>query len=319
MNNKMTKIYLMMWVIALFISCAKVQSPQDAKSTPSPRIATKQTTILSTSNNFDTTQAPPTGTLNPAMVALITTPRPTLESESLAKLTKLLHLETCTLPCYLGITPGYTTWDETKSILSELGAYIVEGKKEDNRTHYYTYLDIGDESAAIMTPNPNIGITNLRIIQELNLIVEDEKVQKLWTNISTRKFISRFQEYWSRYTLRQIFLQFGVPDQILTGKRDAGGIGYGLFAIYEKNGLVFSVSGSAQDGYICPESEKLSISLEFSVTNPDSGLDLYTPPFTVLPTGRVYVPIDEVLGVDKEEFYAQLISDSQACFKAMPK
>jgi len=43
--------------------------------------------------------------------------------EPLIRMIGLLRSNSCELPCYLGITPGQTTWEEAKSILDNLGAY----------------------------------------------------------------------------------------------------------------------------------------------------------------------------------------------------
>lgn len=318
MNYKKAQVVLILCVSIMFIGCIGTNGKHSPTSS----------SLLSTSTILTITEyqpaITPSFTLNPTdnyvhSFPNPSTPHPTMEEEDQSKLLGLLKSNSCNLPCYLGIYPGTTTWEEAKTIFESLNAYFSYNTNIGDHTIYNLHLDIGDESLAKLTPDLNSVTTDVKIIQNLHLIVNDGIVQKMWTSISTRRSISKFQGYWSRYTLRQIFLQFGIPDQLLTGKRDAGGIGYGLFAVYEKEGLVFSVSGSAQDGYICPESENLSIGLEFSITNPASGLDLYAPPFTVLPAGRVYVPVNEVFGVTKEGFYTQLITDSQACFEVISK
>lgn len=311
MKNYTIKLGLVLSIALMVAGCLGASSENGSvlhpASSPSP--------TLSDTDYSTRTDTQPTITSGPTTIALHTLPNPTLEAKSLEKLVQFLHSKACYLPCYLGITPGQTTWDEAKTILEDMGAFFTSGINQDNTIIYNTNLDIGDESLLGLTPEPNLAVTEVKIIQKLHIIVKDGLVQKIWTSVSTRKFISKFQEYWSRYTLRKVFQQFGVPDQVLTGKRDSGGTGYDLLAVYERYGLVFSVNGSAQNGFICPEAETTSIGLELSVTNPNSGLDLYAPAFIELPTSGVYVPIDQVLNIGKDEIYAQLIADSQACFE----
>jgi hypothetical protein len=49
--------------------------------------------------------------------------QPTLSPDRELRMSKLLQAKDCQLPCYLGITPGKTSWTEARQILTDLGAY----------------------------------------------------------------------------------------------------------------------------------------------------------------------------------------------------
>jgi len=238
-----------------------------------------------------------------------------MEAESVAKLIQLLHSELCNLPCYLGITPGQTTWDESRGIFEDLGAFISFDTEANGLTVHNIHLDIGDDSLANITPDPDEGVTNRKIIQSLHILVKDGIIQKLWTSISTRRFTSRFHEHWSRYSLREILQRHGVPDQIVLGTPTPGGTGVGFVLIYDQKGIVAELWDEIQDDQICPGPKKISASLQLTVTNTFSGVDIYEPG-GVPPTNReVYLPIEEVLGVNKEDFYNEVLTDPSVCFE----
>jgi hypothetical protein len=247
----------------------------------------------------------------------------TLPPDREQQMAVLLQADDCKLPCYLGITPGKTTLGEAKKILENLGAsYLGEYKRKSGEGIEYTYeMVIGGQTGADETPMPDGSIWTLS--QSISLISNDDIVQiinaspgTIGPGISTTQAKAKFREYWSRYTAREIFLQNGPPDQLYVGKIAPTFVDYGsnLLIVYEKLGAVIDLYGTGLENNICPENEAKTIDLRLTLFNKNSPLNKYYD--RVPPTDRsVWLPIEEVLGVNPKEFYNSVISNPSICFE----
>ena len=248
---------------------------------------------------------------------------PTLPAEHEQHLEEMLQAGDCKLPCYLGITPGKTTLSTAKVILENLGAsYAGEYKRKNDDGIEYTYdLDIGGQPGLDETPMPDGGIVT--VYHRVSLITNNDVVQIIETGpatagpgVSTVQALAKVREYWSRYTAKGIFMQLGLPDQLYIDKPDPftnKSIPY-LLIIYEKLGVVAQIYGSKYEDNICAASGK-SIDIQLSLFNTANSLLTIYNDGRVPPTDRsVWLPIQEVLGVNVMEFYNRVISDSSACF-----
>ncbi len=317
MTKQMKQIFLMLCVFALLASCMDVSSPQDHplpanSQETSTQVSSRQPTLITTQISSQ-----PTITFESTMAAYFTTPYPTMEEEPLLSLIQLLQSESCALPCYLGITPGQTTEHEVEKILESLDTSVLSGVRDDGSVFYNTNLDIGDKSLIGLTPDPNMGAANVKIVQSLNLIVKDGVVQKIRTSISTRKFAARFQEYWSRYSMREIFQRHGIPDKIYVSTifYTNNGIGVEFIIVYERNGIVVYLHEEIQNKQICPKSEKISTDLSLLLTDTSSGLSIFEPELTPSAHPDIYASLEEQLKISRKEFYTQLLSNPSACFE----
>jgi hypothetical protein len=245
------------------------------------------------------------------------TPFPTLSTEEFDRVVALLQSEECILPCYLGITPGQTTWEEAETILENLGAYFSFNTDEDGLTIHNVKLNtlsIRGDIMATGTPKATTGPQELEVIQSLQFTIDNGEIQRIRVRVHTSRFISEFQEYWSRYSLRELLLQHGVPDEIVMGRQTPKVTGYGIILIYQKSGIIVDLSGSQQNHHICPQTETMRRSLRLTLTAISSGLDIFGPGAS--PTNRdLYAPIEEILGIDETELYNQLIDDPSVCFE----
>jgi len=282
------------------------------------------TSPISTTQQLGETPSPIVVSLtsSPTTAPVITSPQdlytpvPTITTKEVERVVDLLHSHECKLPCYLGITPGKTSLNEAKAILKSLGGsqqgdYI----RKDGATEYSYSLKIGDPAAINETPAPD-SLT-LAINHHVSLITDRDIVQIIGISASATKSLARFREYWSRYSAAGIFLQIGRPDHLYidTTTPDWVENGRTLLVIYEKLGVVAELYGTGHENNICPESEATFISLRLSLYNTSSPLSIYSDG-RVPPTDReVWLPIEEVLGVDEVEFYDQVISDPSACFR----
>lgn len=103
-------------VISVNTSTSSTSTPQIYTATPS-RTPTKTPTITATV------------TIEP-----MPTPLPTLNSReaSLAVQKLLLENGNCQLPCWWGIVPGKTSWENTRKFLSPFASSFFESSKENS-------------------------------------------------------------------------------------------------------------------------------------------------------------------------------------------
>jgi hypothetical protein len=257
---------------------------------------------------------PPTPLRTP-WVYLTPTFIPTILPNQEQRMINLLHLKNCELPCYLGIIPGKTSWEDAQKILNTVGAkYVGEGSENGFPIYGYS-INIGDLTTIYITPDTNTGSGDLEISQHINFTIGENTVQRIYASIETIKFVSKFREYWSRYLLDGILQRIGKPNKIFLGISQQGD-GYSIFFIYEDISTVLYFNAIKTGRLVCPLSQdKMLPSLQMTVTNRIILPDLYTPG-KVPPTNlNVYLPIEEALGVDETEFYNQIRLEPQTCFE----
>lgn len=237
------------------------------------------------------------------------TPVPTLRPEQEMRVAELLQSEDCKIPCYLGITPGKTTLIEANKILENLGAHL--GKEN------YWKLDIGNPLA----PNETPGVNEALVYSYINLS-QDKKglVQLFQVNTVTERSklsLETFRKYWPRYSARGIFAQLGLPDNLYTGETSRAHNGEELIIIYERIGAYIRMMGTQKEINICPEEQAPEIHLMMDLFDPDFPHDVSD--FNELIGNPSYwPPVEKVIGVDKTEFYHQVISDPDTCFEPLP-
>jgi hypothetical protein len=333
MNNRnqfLVLCVLFSWILFVLVNCS--QTNQKTKAV-SPTITNEQiifqpSSTASTSATVFTTKitatsiAEPTSTLDPTQeyrrsFIYPPTPYPTLSAENIDQMVSLLQSEECNLPCYLGITPGHTTWEDAKIILEDLGAYFSFNTKENGLTIQNVHLNIlsvRNDIEFAANPDTRVGAGEAEIVQYIQFTIDNEIVQRISVHIQTSRFLFEFEKYWSRYSVREIFLKYGIPSDIVTWKDLTRGIGYGITLIYQDLGIVTELGGTQQENSICPQIEMEQRQLNLTLTSLSSGLDIFGS--GVSPNNQdLYAPIEETLGVDETGFFNQLIEEPSECFK----
>jgi hypothetical protein len=301
-RNRVALFHIKAAVLLLLAGCTSPILPS-AKVTSATYAPTQ--TAISTLTQKPTPIAPPqTSTLVP-------TDQPSQEQRMVA----LLQSKGCILPCYLGITPGKSSLDEAKAILDGAGAYVIGSKVLDLQQGEFTYSDyvmsVGDPSGIYETPDPNGSavIINHYIV----LIVKGDVVEGLEVSVIATKSITKFRRYWSRYSVRVIFMQLGAPDHIYLDAHDPT-LGY-LLLLYDKQDVGVQLLDTSQEIHVCSENETNIINPMFYLYDPNSGLNMFSTG-RVSPTNRsAYLPVEEVLGISVSEFYGQVLSNPLICFK----
>jgi hypothetical protein len=280
------------------------------------------------SPQFTTTSIPtiiPIGSLTPSPRVTVTVrpsptfipPAPTLSADKELQMVHSLQSEGCILPCYLGITPGKTAMNDARTILENLG-----GSKVDN--HIYVTkegffeesynLAVGDRNIISDTPEPNGFMW--KILHSVSLVTNNDIVQIIEVNLIVSKSILKFQEYWSRYSVREIFLQSGIPDQIYTNPIDSkwAYIGHNLFIEYKSPDIKIELFTHMPKYSICTQ-YRSEVIIHFTLSGINSSINIYYDGRVPPSDQKVWIPIEEELEIDNTEFYNRVVSDPSVCFE----
>ncbi|MGA7193537.1 MAG: hypothetical protein WBW94_07900, partial [Anaerolineales bacterium] len=180
------------------------------KLTPVPNI-TSTPAMVSTPAFVSPTSTLPLLPYNPS-------PIPTDLPEQEMQLIEKLQEKDCTLPCYLGITPGRTTLSAAQAVMDIIGAHDI-GDLTRGNFETYTYVAYVDSASELdKTPEPN-DFANI-IDQGVTLIATNGIVQGIEVDAGTNWSLNpvvpmtKFRQYWSRYSTQEIFIQLGIPDHL---------------------------------------------------------------------------------------------------------
>lgn len=205
------------------------QAPPSATGMPSP-----SSTPTSTPRPAPT--APPTQTPTPIPTDT-PTPLPTLDPDEVeAYVREMLQTNAgCELPCWWGITPGETSWEEMEAAFLDLGISVENGR-----------LDLKSWNTA----------TGYRL--EIEFEREDDLVRSVsvgnygWYHTLIQ---DDFADTWQRYALHQVLSRHGVPSEVYL-VLDRQDYHYGMFVVYDDQGIGFLYPGiriSDVGGWlICP-------------------------------------------------------------------
>ena len=260
-----------------------------------------------------------TPTINPLLIL------PTMYPDRERDMYKLLQAKDCELPCYLGITPGKSSWEETKGLLTNLGAYSwmkaygieePDSKFFENGWPIYEYhLNPRDPAITPVAYDWDWGY----IDQYVAFTVAENEVKRIKVSITTQRIGGKYREYWKRYALEEVLRRLGEPDHVFLGASESN-LQYSIHIVYEKLSAVMEYDGLLKDnrGWLCPLQpikDGSWMNLKMTLTDSTTPLSIYQPS-VVPPTNRaVYLPIEDALGISAKEFYNRLRSDPAACFE----
>lgn len=166
---------------------------------PTPTVSPTETTI------------PPTQTLTPTSVPTVTpipgpiwTPLPKL---SRADVIKTLHVWTmgtleCLLPCWGGVTPGKTSWQETKQLLESFSGYASLKIAENSS------CDFGQCNSIGWSLSPETLAEG-----RYYTLLPGDKVHLI--NIDLRNEGTNKTNFARDIRMRNVFKLYGLPDQLL--------------------------------------------------------------------------------------------------------
>ena len=293
-------------VVMLIIGCI----PQD-NVIPYP---SQTQNVILTSSPYPTAPPKPTLVFPPSPTSV-----PNMQPDKIPLLIKQLQNEDCKLPCYLGIIPGETTLRNGIAILKSLGGKeFISGtgknpyQRETDGAFLYTYeFDIGE-------PDPEGNI----ISHSVTLITDNDLIQSMEISASPIIFknelietaMETYQFIWNGYSLENIFLQMGEPENVyLPPKERPNMSGTTWLLVYAKQNTQIYLFDEWLGNKICPNNE-VKI-LRMALSHLDSPFSIYADG-RVPPTDReIYLPIEEMFGINTSDFYKQVLANPSICFE----
>lgn len=240
MKKKQFDVSLLCFLILLL--CAGCNQPSntalpDISNSLTPNVPVMPHTPIATQPTPTRTSIPtpsPTVTSTTIPPTATPTPVPTLNPTE-----RQLYLEErlptnndCALPCWLGIIPGKTTWQEARTFVRYLGiGRMSELELEDGETlHSFGGFDFEIP----------------RLLQRFYLLEQAELVKGLALMIEGDKAPKEFQTVWVFYSPRNIMLEYGPPSRVWldTTSETPGDVhGYGLILAYDEIGIIIHYEG----------------------------------------------------------------------------
>jgi hypothetical protein len=314
--RRFTRVSLIVVPVLLLLGClAPPQAVQDtpaASHTPFPSIkptATFAPTMTSspmatpraTRTVLPTRPPPPTRTPISSQTPL---PFPTLEPDAMqAFVAEMLATNGgCELPCWWGITPGETRWDDMIKFFSEHNVRVWENG----------LLDLSYQS----------GTYGRRPVYDSMMEITFQRAGDLVQGVTVRNtpryapLQDDFVTVWQRYALQPILSRHGVPSQVhlnlTVGAPCVGGGNfpdYKMWVMYENQGIAIRYSGLAlrdnEKWLVCPVFGQLRM-IEIQLQAADAGTELVDPELEVYDPGgtfSVYGFLPDLTGMGAQAFY----------------
>lgn len=232
------------------------------------------------------------------------TPFSTLsEQESFETFASLIEKDGgCNLPCWLGIIPGQTNFDDVVNNFSQFSSI--------------SYTEFSSERAFIQVYFPNFE-TAIHSTATGVTHASDGEVSRIWVYAGVDPKASgnitysnpSFQKLWQRYFVPGIFITHGPPEKIfldttlVTGD-PATSYPFALWIVYPQQGFLIRYDGdnikTGENIRICPMQSRIEITIwdveksnyeEFMKNAEAGGISLGPQ------------PIESVTGFDIESFY----------------
>lgn len=252
----------------------------------------------------------PTSSIKPVIESTVK-PFPTLLPQVTQQLLEILQTNgNCKLPCFIGIIPGKTTFDQAKSIIEKysinklrIGGYQSKNFPNHQITSGSIVADTLQSDNVWRSLTIILEVDQNRLVQ--NIMLDTEIFGDGWAEFHDKHMI--------KYGLREIFKQIGPPDEIYYWNK----LGYTITIVYEKVKLLLTFSANysySGNGYywICPNmGDGDTRSFRLILANPKGSMSVAD----ILPYPIVDKTLYEATGLTVQEFYESVISDNQpACF-----
>ncbi len=248
-----------------FVPATSTSVPAATRTpTPQPSSTAPPSPIPATATPTPTATASATPSPSPSPTATAT-PVPTLEPEPLRAFVRDM-LETnggCELPCWWGITPGETTWDDMQAFFTQRG------------------IEIDREGLELDNLNPEASPLRYRSRLGVNFLERDGVVQSI--RVRNGSFYDPYpQELFlgPDYGLDQVLARYGRPSEVylslVVGAGCAGsGIvpQYELWVVYNDRGMAFQYPGALirdnHGWHLCPQPDRVK-GMEIWLQSPDA-------------------------------------------------
>jgi len=231
-------------------------------------------------------------------------------------LIEALYSTECLFPCYLGITPGVTNWSEAKNVLESLGGTPAGNSVRNNGDVEHSYalkIQEGINNASVSE------YTDEYILMRVNLLIKDNTIQIMRVVLIVTAPTAKFYEYWSNYSIENIFQNNGLPNEIYIAVQNPYYVDETPYFLidYGSVGATIEFWGVGQGDYICPRyGDKVGQVILYLYNKADSSVDIYADGHTPPDNRSIWLPVEEVLGIDNSLFYYQTLTNPLICFLA---
>jgi hypothetical protein len=219
----------------------------------------------------------------------------------------------CQLPCWWGVVPGVTSWQESKNLLFYLGGPIREFQTESGRQF----------RAARFSGLPEINLNFIK--HDATSLTVDEIIVS--GNRSGNQDQSDFEIFWELYSPKEIMMRYGVPSRIvldttgIIGLSEIGKHGYTLWVFYETLGFMIRYDGLIADSptfrfcFELKEGVGDIYRIILTLQNPKSPLPLEWDDSILRTNPLQGMSIQDVSGMNNEEFHSFFTQSKQShCF-----
>lgn len=235
-------------------------------------------------------------------------PSPTLTTEEKENYIKLALKDNagCDLPCWWGIEPGKTSWDNVEIMLLHLG--VTQGDSKFNFGYGTSWLNI----ESIQTYGSITFSTKQGIVESIAISVGGDNLPEL-------------QRAWEYYSADKILLKYGKPSRIMVDVSTYGNteyVGYGYWLYYDDAGFLIVTGGKTkkqENLRICPSfdySENIH-EIHIYLQSPNSTLPLET----IVGQSNIELiqpylkSLENATGKSEDEYYAEYLKNQYGtCF-----
>lgn len=220
----------------------------------------------------------------------------------------------CELPCFLGITPGKTSWPKAKSILeiftpnNQFTPYFIDS--DTKKLKQYTFQIITTKDVRLST--------YIQLSVDVNDMVQNIIFNAEIFHDGSTEF---YDKHLLKYSLGEVFRIYGAPDNIYFYSDLKRGHSYSLTVVYENLKMVIDLVGGnvkeISDGVyeLCPNVGDGNISaMKIALADPSNPTDIKV--LIGYPFWEGVPPFEEVAGMSLNNFY-ELMANNQtpACFE----
>lgn len=295
-----TRIYIVfLFLIFILSGCRNIwATPAENSFSQSLTITQPQTSPTTISN---TTQIPDTfqikSTPNPTLF-----PTLTIEQHEIIIQNLLRTNSGCQLPCWWGIEPGKTTWDETEQFIQQFGGVTSVFQREGNEIYHSTGgFDLNREY-----------IYNRISFFELNGVIISIEVHGIGYQNP-----SKFSELWTPYTPEKLIPEYGPPTRVwlqsiktVVEGEPGPTMPYDLWVFYDQLGILIRYQGQViyRDTYkMCPtfqEGGNLVPTIDLYLKSPEKQISLESlTDYANIPKSQIFL-LREAANLTLDEFYA---------------
>jgi hypothetical protein len=225
------------------------------------------------------------------------TPLPTrLPADIQEELGELLRTNgNCTLPCFWGIQPEHTQYEELYSVIDKLGGLRFDALQENGRLRVASNFRFEERSGIFVEFAADLQDDIVRDLKVLLLNLYDDEVTP---------------EDWSSYNMDEILKTYGIPSKVeLSFSKPYNSLSFNIQLKYEdiNTSIVYYSGTNETTQYETPTSvlycpEKIGINIV--------ELHMGKNPFNTIPDG---VPLLQATGLSEQDFHKLFTENPSSC------